>query len=236
MFFLIYKTTNKLNGKFYIGAHKTKRKNDTYLGSGVALNRAVIKYGKQNFEREILFECASESEMYVKESELISQIKSNTHCYNLNVGGKGGWDFVNASGMHNGANNIMNRNAEIKTRVISSMRETRASNKEHFDIISNQNLTKAIQQNRGKKRPKHACLIKSWSKEYWSRNKEKMRDALASTFVVTSPTGESFETNRLQDFCKERNLAYTSVWSTSRTGKAISKGRSKGWICKKLNS
>ena len=51
----IYKTTNLVNGKIYVGKHefsKDKRLNSSYLGSGVALKRAIIKYGKENFNRE----------------------------------------------------------------------------------------------------------------------------------------------------------------------------------------
>jgi len=49
----IYKTTNLINNKIYVGKHKTSA-NDGYLGSGLILGYAVDKYGKENFKREIL--------------------------------------------------------------------------------------------------------------------------------------------------------------------------------------
>jgi hypothetical protein len=46
MNYLIYKITNIVNDKIYIGKHQTENINDTYFGSGVALERAIKKYGK----------------------------------------------------------------------------------------------------------------------------------------------------------------------------------------------
>lgn len=57
MFGYIYKTTNLVNGKQYIGKHKaTKFEPDKYIGSGTLLLRAIKKYGKHNFSCELL-EC-----------------------------------------------------------------------------------------------------------------------------------------------------------------------------------
>ena len=54
MHFTIYKTTNKANGKYYIGQHQTEDLEDGYLGSGKHLKAAIKKYGK-SFVKEILF-------------------------------------------------------------------------------------------------------------------------------------------------------------------------------------
>lgn len=53
MVYLVYKTTNTINGKYYIGIHKQKDALfDGYYGSGVLLHSAIKKYGVSNFIRE----------------------------------------------------------------------------------------------------------------------------------------------------------------------------------------
>jgi len=104
MFYLIYKITNNLDGKIYIGSHKTKNINDGYMGSGKYLNRAYLKYGLDNFTKEILFVFDNAKDMYAKEAEIVNDeflIEANT--YNLKRGGFGGFDFINSTGLNNKA-------------------------------------------------------------------------------------------------------------------------------------
>jgi len=93
MYYLVYKITNNVNGKIYIGAHKTKDKNDGYLGSGNVIIRAVRKYGIEHFTKEILYECNSLDEMYKREADIVDkEFALRRDTYNLKVGGTGGWE------------------------------------------------------------------------------------------------------------------------------------------------
>lgn len=97
MFYTVYKTTNKCNGKIYIGAHKTENLEDGYLGSGYLFRYALKKYGRENFTKEILFFLSSEEDMYNKERELVTEefVHQKTN-YNIRPGGSGGFSSEEA--------------------------------------------------------------------------------------------------------------------------------------------
>lgn len=57
----IYRITNLINGKIYIGkCSKTVDKSKSYFGSGQTIKDSIIKYGKENFIKDILIECENE--------------------------------------------------------------------------------------------------------------------------------------------------------------------------------
>jgi hypothetical protein len=232
--FLIYKTTNTKNKKYYIGAHETENENDSYLGSGKALKRAIKKYGKEVFIKEIIFECASAKEMFKIEEELIEKHIKNPLCYNIKRGGVGGWDYVNSLGLAIGDKNPM-KNPDYLAKCVEASRITRNKNPEKYKKISLENLKKATEKNIGSKRSESFKKNTSKrSKKYWKKNKTKMRDALSSWFVVVEPNGREYKTNRLEEFCIDKKLPYTTLWKTSKSGISAKRGPVKGWLCKQI--
>ena len=98
---ILYLTTNKIDGKKYIGVDG--KNNPDYLGSGKYLKRAILKYGRENFTKEILFEFDSETDAYLKEIEIIHELNAveSKEYYNIHPGGDGGWGHMDVSGNKN---------------------------------------------------------------------------------------------------------------------------------------
>ncbi len=87
---VIYITKNKINGKKYIG--KDLKNDPKYLGSGVHFKRAILKYGVDNFIKEIIEYCDNIEQLNEKEKywiDFFDATKSNDF-YNIAKGGEGG--------------------------------------------------------------------------------------------------------------------------------------------------
>lgn len=99
--YIVYCTTCLVNGKIYIGVHKTKNPEtfDQYIGNGLkvgwviknpktAFQHAIKKYGYSKFKRSILYVFDSEEEAYNKECEIVTEdfVKREDN-YNTSVGG-----------------------------------------------------------------------------------------------------------------------------------------------------
>lgn len=88
--FIVYKTTNRVNNRCYVGVHKCINWDDNYLGSGTIFKRAIAKYGRENFYKQILFVFDNAEDAYAKEKEIVTpEIVSDPTYYNVTIGGVG---------------------------------------------------------------------------------------------------------------------------------------------------
>ncbi len=95
MNYTVYKHTNLLNGKIYIGITSKKVNQRWKNGAGYKTQpyfyNAILKYGWNGFSHEILYTNLSKQEAIQKEVDLISKYQSNNkkHGYNITAGGDG---------------------------------------------------------------------------------------------------------------------------------------------------
>lgn len=93
--YIVYKVTNTLNDKYYIGVHKTSNIDDLYMGSGVAIKAAIKKHGIDKFIKEILYITETRDDAMNKEKELTFDYVSN-QTYNMKLGRVGGFTKENS--------------------------------------------------------------------------------------------------------------------------------------------
>ena len=109
----VYKTTNQINGKFYIGVHDLNRSGN-YLGSGKRLLQAIKKYGRENFKQKILASFEIKNEAFDAEAEIVTRdLVRDRMCYNMALGGKGG-------ALRKGTNNSNEHNEKIRKALLQN--------------------------------------------------------------------------------------------------------------------
>lgn len=137
MFYTIYKTTNLVNNRFYIGKHQTKNPNDSYLGSGLELQRAILKYGKANFRKDVLHIFQTEDQMNNKEIELVTEELCNDPLsYNIRLGGEGGWNYVHRNSLANPKKGNEHRNVRMKELLADPEYYSKFCNKKRMDRLA----------------------------------------------------------------------------------------------------
>jgi len=86
--YTVYQTTNKTNNMIYIGVHKTLKPNDSYMGSGIWLKRAIKTHGKKHFDKEVLHIYKCPTAALLKERQIVNKdFIERADTYNLKIGG-----------------------------------------------------------------------------------------------------------------------------------------------------
>lgn len=184
--YTIYKITNLLNGKAYIGfdsnwpARKAvhiceaiTRQNKQY-----PLYRAIAKYGKDNFKWEILYQNEDRDHtLNVMENKMI--IEHNTHYkdghgYNMTYGGEGALGWIPSE--------------ETKKKISQSNKGKMAWNK-------------------GKPSP--------WTSERNKKRKGISTEGLKKQYKITDPNGKEYFVLGLKDFCRQYKLSNSDMCSVA---------------------
>lgn len=85
----IYRITNLINSKKYIGKHSSDVILNRYYGSGIAIKKAIFKYGKESFRKDVICICESEDELNLAEIFNIEKEGTFLKGYNMTKGGEG---------------------------------------------------------------------------------------------------------------------------------------------------
>lgn len=173
---IVYKTTNTINGKVYIGQDKNNSPN--YLGSGNLIKRAIKKYGKENFLKEILCTCNTIDELNEKERFYINEYSSTNKKigYNIAVGGTNGV--------------MLNRNHSEKTKM--KMRQSALGKKKSEIHCKNISLSKKgkLMSNEERKRRSKFSPLKGIKREPLS---DEVKQKISKSKTGVFPSKETKE-------------------------------------------
>lgn len=188
VFMYIYKTTNLINGKIYIGQScKESSKSKSYIGGGTLLALAIKKYGKENFSKEILKDdIKTRKKLDIFEKAYIRKFNS---CdmnvgYNILEGAAIGFNCVNPSTVPYVALKISQSlkskgirpptNEKIKSKILASL----VGNKRRLGCPhTEESKTKIKKSNKGK----HEVIVQYQFNANTNKNRvwtEEMKDKI----------------------------------------------------------
>jgi len=212
----IYKITNLINGKIYVGKDTKDRR--SYYGSGIVIKQAIKKYGKKNFRKEILEKCSDYQILNEREKYWIEKLHAiRPSGYNICSGGEGG-DVLT--------------NHPRRTQIIAKMK-LRASSKEYLDLQRQYHLGKSwgnhtaegkvkiSKSNKGKiftKKHKKNLSIARKKRITKPETVEKMRKSMLgknvdhTEYILTDKNGKEYHTDNLYVFCKEHKICKNNLY------------------------
>jgi group I intron endonuclease len=248
---LIYKTTNLVNGKIYVGKHaQNGLEFDGYFGSGIWLVRSVRKYGKENFIREIVeIVCPKLTNINEREKFWIDKLDARNSLigYNISKGGDG-WD----------SETLTNKWKDDEWREKQLLLISEANNRP--EVKSKRNASLKRISNTPEQKEIHSRLSKErWNDPEWkerqikiqteannrpevkskrnaslkiSQNRQEFKEKISKYkrkfhYILKCQNGNIYETDCLLEFCKSNNLDNSSM------ANLVNEKRKsyKGWTC-----
>lgn len=198
---VVYRITNLINGKIYVGKDKCNR--PRYFGSGKVIRLAIKKYGKENFQRDILEVCTSVEHLRERECWWIQHLNARDPNvgYNLTEGGDGG------------DTSTFRLYKKASEATLQKMREARQGfswgkhSQETKDFISRLHKGRVFS-DAHKEHLSEARKCREISDETRKKMSESSKGRVnIKTYRVSDPEGNEFITQRgLTDFCRQHDL------------------------------
>ncbi len=241
----VYKVTNLINHKVYVGkSSKEPEKSRSYFGSGIQIKAAIAKYGKQNFQKDILEICGNLEILNEKEKWWIEHLKSTNReiGYNISFGGDGGRfpDEVYRNRPYTGNKNpFYGKHHTLYTKDRIRTAKSGVKLDETVKISISAGLRLAYQNGLIKAsvtdqmRIDASARMKRYNKSQHKKDidikqKELMAGELnhaAKKWIFKNNNGESVIVNgRFQSFCKQHNLSIKAM-------RKIAEGTRKSLYC-----
>lgn len=231
MYGYVYKTTNLLNGKIYIGQHKSLIHDKKYFGSGKYIKRSLALHGVENFSNEILEWCDTVEELCEREIFWISKYNSldNSIGYNIMKGGQAGdctigmskEDYERYCKKLQGKNNPMYRSGErgIHPKGMEGKKHTESTKKKIKDSLT------------GEKNPFYG---KSWEEfgghPKGMKGKKHPKNTTwkhSVSILITMPNGDQRSFKTVSEAVRETEFSSAVIYSILEKGIPYAPNKSK---------
>lgn len=198
-YYYIYKITNLINNKVYVGQRKTNNNpyEDNYFGSGKILLIAIKKYGKTNFKKEIIKFCDDWKSLNKCEIFWINKLNSiEPDGYNLCKGGLGGISCGKNHPFYN-----KHRSYETKEKIRKKLKERKRTKEAINKQKETVKLYPRIWTDESRRKCSESHIDKKQSKEHLEAL-SKVRKGKSSPMKGMHHTEEAKEKNRLKHIGK----------------------------------
>jgi group I intron endonuclease len=237
---IIYKATNKINRKIYIGqtVKFLHRRISSHISNAMIekeccyFHSAINKYGPENFKWEIITKCYSCEELNRKEKLFIKKYNTFKNGYNLTEGGKGSAGFEHTAETKrkiSSANKGKIRSEEFKKKVSEAMRGKKHPMYGRYGENNPRFGKKHSEETKKKMSVWHK------GKKLSEEHKKKLSNTKCKNYKIIAPNGEEFIVHGLRNFCRnysEEKLHHANLIK-------VAQGRSKhckGYRCEYLEA
>ncbi len=207
---IIYKVTNTINGKCYIGQtiqtlkrRITRHLHDVEFGSSAYYHNAIRKHGWDNFICDVIDTgCQTKDELNEMEFHYIKQYKSHytENGYNITWGGDGNSLYGSDNPMYG-----------------------RKRTDEEKELMSKNRKRKCTGEDNAMCRPEMRQWFKKNNPMNNKESRDKMADKISANWMVTDPHGNELTIRNLKKHCRDNKIPYHKVRNSID-----------GWLCKKL--
>tara|TARA_B100000508_G_C11433730_1_gene264836 strand:+ start:256 stop:993 length:738 start_codon:yes stop_codon:yes gene_type:complete len=227
--YFTYVTTNKINGKRYIGLSSMNKSNwKEHLGSGKLLLKAISKYGKENFEREILKYFDSLEDVIEAERSYILENSCHTspEWYNIAVGfttqgfkgkthSKETKEKIASYGRSRPATEKMRQNMSIVGKMPRTKSQIKAF-KKNAKRVGKRNKGRIVSKETRKKMSE-AHKGKKTNIVYTQEMRDKCSKRFGKDYIIEIKGQKSIKIHSLKKWCEKNNVSYHSLYHTLKS-------------------
>lgn len=217
--YTIYKATNVINNKFYIGFDSNwpnRKKHHLKSNKKYLFCNAIKKYGKDNFIWEPIYQSKNaEHTLKIMEPYFIKEYNSYENGYNMTLGGEGTFGY------------------KPTKETLEKIRKAQLGKKKHNDEYKI-NMSKLHKGKIVSEETKHKLSI-SGKKSGIKHSMPGKNNPSSKKYIFINPDGKIFTVfGEFDKFCKENRLSKNTMRNCLYKKKIPIKGSCLGWFCKYL--